>query len=146
MHFCDLWGPFLAKNTDLVETTEQTEVMQEVVRDRIWVSLYTLNGSYCSVLTKIAVQTASVCALETHTFLLGLNLQLLSPEHRDRVLHNLGVCFAAMTHFLIWPHKPRRLVYRHVIYFYKPSFSILESRKNGERKTTLPVFAGCSAE
>lgn len=58
-------GTFSCINTDLVETTEQTEVMQEMVRARIWVSLHTLNASYCCVPTKIAVQTASVCALET---------------------------------------------------------------------------------
>lgn len=38
------------------------------------------------------------------------------------MLHNFRVCFAAMTHFLIWPRNPKRLVYRHVIYFYKPRF------------------------
>lgn len=40
------------------------------------------------------------------------------------VLHNFRVCFAAVTHFLIWPRDPKRLVYRHVIYFYKPELFV----------------------
>lgn len=51
-------------------------------------------------------------------------------HHHGCVLHNFRVCFAAMTHFLIWPRNPKRLVYRHVIYFYKPSFFFVGSQKN----------------
>lgn len=36
----------------------------------------------------------------------------------------LGFASLAVTHFLIWPHHPKRLVYRHVIYFYKPELFV----------------------
>lgn len=48
------------------------------------------------------------------------------------MLRNSGFVFLAMTQLQIWPHKPRRLVYRHVIYFYKLSFS-WESKMKKEK-------------